>query len=153
MSRSLNNFDDRSGDVQASDYLVGYRPSAKGSRFQLSAIVAWLRTQLSDAFAGSNHSHPATGIADSTETGRTILTAPNQTAALAAVGAAASVHTHALSDLQRGSAQDAYVLAWSDTANAWVPTPLSVLTSVQLVDEDGHRLMDEDDALILDEGL
>ena len=153
MPRSLNNFDDRSNDVQSSDFLVGYRPSAKGSRFQLSSVVAWLQAQLSSVFAGASHTHPATGISDSTATGRAVLTSADQAAARTAVGAAAAVHTHSPDDLGQGTAQDGYILMWSSAANKWVPTPYSSLTSVQLLDEDGDRLIDEDLAVLLDEGF
>lgn len=152
MSRSLNNFDDRSNEVQPSDFVVGYRPGSKGARFQLSSLVAWIQSQFAGVFAASNHGHQAASITDSTATGRAVLTAANQAAGLSAIGAAAAVHVHGPTDLSRGTATDGQVLMWSDTAGAWVPTSISAISSTQVLDEDGYRLLDEDDALILDEG-
>lgn len=153
MSRSLNNFDDRSGDIQASDYVVGYRPAAKGSRYQFSNLVSWLAAQFSGLFAPASHTHTATSISDSTATGQAVVTAANQAAALGAVGAAALLHSHAPTDLQSGGATDGQVLMWSTALNRWVPTSISAITTVQVLDEDDSRVLDEDDYLILDESI
>lgn len=71
-----------------------------------------------DAKAASSHSHPATGISDSTAVGRAVVTAANAAAARSAIGA---------TDLEIGTT-DTTAMAGNTTLAALGGTPTVVLT-------------------------
>jgi hypothetical protein len=81
-------------------------------------------------FPPSAHTHPATGISDSSSAGRAIITAADAAAQRAALGLgtaatsatvdfAAASHTHTLSNLTQSGATTNQIIQWNGTA--WVP--------------------------------
>lgn len=76
MGRNLDQFDDKSGgQIQATDFFVGYRPGAKGIRGTITSLVTFIQSSFTTVFAASSHTH-AIGdlpVADSGETSSTEL--------------------------------------------------------------------------------
>ena len=78
MGRNLDQFDDKSGgQIEATDFFVGYRPGAKGIRGTVTSLVAFIQSSFTTVFAPAAHTHAigdipvaASGVSDSTKVAR-----------------------------------------------------------------------------------
>ena len=91
-------------------------------------------SDIPSTFPPSAHTHPATGISDSSSAGRAIITAADAAAQRTALGLgtaatsatgdfAAASHTHTLSNLTQSGATTNQIIQWNGTA--WVPATVS----------------------------
>ena len=96
------------------------------------AVISYLDDieDIPSTFPPSTHTHPATGISDSSSAGRAIITAADAAAQRTALGLgtaatsatgdfAAASHTHTLSNLTQSGATTNQIIQWNGTA--WVP--------------------------------